>query len=331
MIEDKIFSTIKKYNLINENDIVVCGVSGGPDSMCMLDNLRKIKESNKLSFEIVVCHLNHLIREEAILDEEYVINYCKKNNIKCYTKRIDVKQYANNKKQGTEEAGRNLRYDFFNEIFARENGNKIAIAHNKNDKVETMIMNMLRGSGINGLKGIEPIRENKYIRPIIELEREEIENYCMQNNLEPRIDKTNFVNDCTRNKIRNIVLPYLKKEFNPNIIQTFCRLSEVIEEDDLFLYKMVQKCYNEISLYEEKNKVILDLKKFNMQDDVIKKRLILYSINKIMGSVQNIEKVNIDDIVKLCENNIGNKFLMPNKNVKVFVNKGKLEFEKIEI
>ena len=81
MIEDKIFSTIKKYNLINENDIVVCGVSGGPDSMCMLDNLRKIKESNKLSFEIVVCHLNHLIREEAILDEEYVINYCKKNNI----------------------------------------------------------------------------------------------------------------------------------------------------------------------------------------------------------------------------------------------------------
>ena len=242
-----------------------------------------------------------------------------------------MRKYANNKKQGTEEAGRNLRYDFFNEIFAKENGNKIAIAHNKNDKVETMIMNMLRGSGINGLKGIEPIRENKYIRPIIELEREEIENYCMQNNLEPRIDKTNFVNDCTRNKIRNIVLPYLKKEFNPNIIQTFCRLSEVIEEDDLFLYKMVQKYYNEISLYEEKNKVILDLKKFNMQDEVIKKRMILYSINKIMGSVQNIEKVNIDDIVKLCENNIGNKFLMPNKNVKVFVNKGKVEFEKIEI
>ena len=81
MIEDKIFSTIKKYNLINENDIVVCGVSGGPDSMCMLDNLRKIRESNKLSFKIVVCHLNHLIREEAILDEEYVINYCKKNNM----------------------------------------------------------------------------------------------------------------------------------------------------------------------------------------------------------------------------------------------------------
>ena len=94
---------------------------------------------------------------------------------------------------------------------------------------------------------------------------------------------------------------------------------------------MVQKYYNEINLYEEKNKVILDLKKFNMQDEVIKKRMILYSINKIMGSVQNIEKVNIDDIVKLCKNNIGNKFLMPNKNVKVFVNKGKVEFEKIEI
>ena len=165
MLKEQVLNTIKKYDLINENDKIICGVSGGPDSICMLDILKDLKE--ELKFELIVCHVNHLIREEAISDEEYVVNYCKVNNIKYYVKRIDVKKYANNNKQGTEEAGRNVRYEFFEKILQKEGANKIAIAHNKNDKIETIIMNMLRGSGISGLKGIEPKRENKYIRPLI--------------------------------------------------------------------------------------------------------------------------------------------------------------------
>ena len=150
MLKEQVLNTIKKYNLISENDKIICGVSGGPDSICMLDILKDLKEEFK--FEIIVCHVNHLIREEAISDEEYVVNYCKKNNIKCYVKRIDVKNYANNNKQGTEEAGRTVRYKFFDDILEKENANKIAIAHNKNDKIETIIMNMLRGSGVSGTK-----------------------------------------------------------------------------------------------------------------------------------------------------------------------------------
>ena len=135
MLKEQVLNTIKKYNLINENDKIICGVSGGPDSICMLDILKDIKE--ELKFELIVCHVNHLIREEAISDEEYVANYCKVNNIKCYVKRIDVKKYADNNKQGTEEAGRNVRYEFFEEILQKEGANKIAIAHNKNDKIES--------------------------------------------------------------------------------------------------------------------------------------------------------------------------------------------------
>ena len=161
MLKEQVFNTIKKYELIKENDKIICGVSGGPDSICMLDILKDLRK--ELNFEIIVCHINHLIREEAISDENYVVNYCKKYNIKCYVKRIDVKKYANNNKQGTEEAGRTVRYEFFDEILQKEGANKIAIAHNKNDKIETIIMNVLRGSGIAGLKGIEPKRENKYI------------------------------------------------------------------------------------------------------------------------------------------------------------------------
>lgn len=325
MLKEQVLNTIKKYDLINENDKIICGVSGGPDSICMLDILKDLKE--ELKFELIVCHVNHLIREEAISDEEYVVNYCKVNNIKYYVKRIDVKKYANNNKQGTEEAGRTVRYEFFDEILQKEGANKIAIAHNKNDKIETIIMNVLRGSGIAGLKGIEPKRENKYIRPLIETERKDIEEYCLKNNLEPRIDKTNFINDCTRNKIRNIVIPYIKEEFNPNIISTIDRLSKLVDEEDKYLEKRTIEIFNKIKIKEEKGFIVLKLKEFNEQDIVIKKRIIIYTISKTIGNVQNIEKVNIDDIIKLCEKNVGNKYLMPNKNIKILVNKNQIFFE----
>ena len=328
-MEEKIFNTIKKYNMIESGDKVICGVSGGPDSICMLDILKKMKDTGKMNFEIIVCHVNHLIREEALIDEEYVNRYCNKNNIKCFIKRIDVKQIANANKQGIEEAGRNARYVFFDEIFKKEKANKIAIAHNKNDKAETIIMNILRGSGIVGLKGIEPIRNNKYIRPLIEIDRKEIEEYCNIHKLEPRIDKTNFINDCKRNKIRNVVIPYIKEEFNSNIINTIDRLSEVITEEDKYINKIIINNYNCIKLQETKGKIILDWNKFKKLEDFIKKRIIIFTIERTIGNVQNIEKVNIEDILKMCSNNVGNKYLMPNKHVKIFVNKGMITFTKI--
>lgn len=326
-MKQKVLETIKKFNLIEQGDKLVLGVSGGPDSIAMLDILRQIQKEREIEFEIVVAHVNHLIREEAIEDEKYVEEYCKKNQIKFYLERIDVKNYANNNKIGLEEAGRNLRYEFFDEVMRNTKSNKIAIAHNKNDKIETIIMNILRGSGIAGLKGIEAKRDNKYIRPLIECKRDEIEEYCRQNNLNPRIDKTNFVNDCTRNKIRNIVLPYIKSEFNPNFIETMDRLSELATETENYLQKQTELIYQELKIEEREEIIILDLKKFNTQDILIKKRIIIYTIAKLLGNVQNIEKVNIEDLVKLCQNNIGNKYLMPNKNIKVSVNKGKIFFE----
>ena len=329
MLIEQVLKTIKKYNLIKPNDKIVCGVSGGPDSICMLDILRRIKEENKINFDIRVCHINHLIREEATVDEQYVENYCKKYSIPFYAKRIDVKKQAENNKQGTEEAGRNVRYDFFEEIFQKEKATKIAIAHNKNDKIETMIMNIFRGSGISGLRGIEPIRDNKFIRPLIECERVEIETYCEENELNPRIDKTNFINDITRNKIRNMVIPYIKNEFNPNIINTLNRLSDVITEEDEYMKKQTLDIYNKIKIKEDDGFTILDLKHFNIQEEIIRKRIIILAITKTVGTAQNIEKVNIEDIIKLCSNNIGNKYLTPNKNIKISVGKGQVVFEKL--
>ena len=297
--------------------------------MCMLDMMRELKEEKNINFEIYVAHVNHMIREEAIEDEKYVQNYCLKHNIKFFVKRVDVQKIANDKKIGTEEAGRKVRYDFFEEVLQKTGSNKIAIAHNKNDKIETIIMHLLRGSGLSGLKGIEPIRDNKYIRPLIECERQEIEQYCENRKLQPRIDKTNFENEYTRNKIRNIVIPYIKKEFNPNIIQTLSRLSEVATDESNYIDLQTQKIYNKLLIEKKDKQIILKLNEFNQQENVIQKRLVLKTIKKLNGSTDRIEKVHIEDIIKLCNNNIGNKYLTPNKNLKILVKDKKIFFIKM--
>lgn len=325
-MEEKVLSTIEKYNLIQANDKIVLGVSGGPDSLFMLDILNKLKE--KLQFDIVVAHVNHMIREEANEEEEFVKEFCKKIKVDFYSKRIEVEKYANNNKIGLEEAGRKVRYEFFDEIVKHTNSNKIAIAHNKNDKVETIIMNLLRGSGITGLQGIQPIKDNKIIRPIIEIERQDIEKYCSENKLEPKIDISNFDNTYTRNKIRNVVIPYVKKEFNPNFIETITRLSEVITEENKYLKNITETSYREILIEEKQDVIVLDLKKFNSQENVIKNRLILHTVSQLKGNTQGLEKIHIQDIIKLCSNNIGNKFLTPNKTLKVLIKDKKIFFIK---
>ena len=328
MLEDKVLKTIKKYDLIKTGDTIVVGVSGGPDSMALLNALINLNNKN-LSYKLIVAHINHGIREEADSETEFVRSYCEKKGIPCYAKKEDVIQIAKKQKIGTEEAGRNLRYEFFEQIVKQENAKKIATAHNANDNAETVLMNIIRGSGTSGLKGIEAKRDNKYIRPLIECTRNEIEEYCKIQNLNPRYDKTNEENIYTRNKVRNILIPLLEKEFNPSVIESLNRISEIAKEENKYIEKQVKNIYEEIKLKEEKQLIELDLKKFNNEELVIKNRLVLYTINKLQGSSQNIEKIHIRDIVKLCNNNIGNKYLTPNKNLKITVNKGKIFFEKI--
>ena len=321
---EEVLTTIKKYNLIEEGDKIVIGVSGGPDSICLLHILHALK--TKLNFEIYVAHINHMIRDVADEETEYVKSFCSNLGIECFVKKTDVVKIAKEQGKGTEETGRNIRYDFFNEVLERVGGNKIATAHNKNDRVETVIFNILRGSGLSGLKGIEAIRENKYIRPLIEMERKDIEEYCNKHELNPQYDESNNENIYTRNKIRNELIPYIKKEFNPNIIITLSRLSEIAEEENEYMEGLTNEAFNEVYINEEQDQIVLDLKKFNNLELVIKRRVILYTINRLLGTIQGIEKVNIEDVIKLCSNNIGNKYLMPIKKIKILVKNKKIFF-----
>ena len=311
MLEDKISNELKK--IVNPEEKIIVGVSGGPDSMCLLNVLYN------LNYNIVVAHINHLIRIDADDDENFVKKFCNNKNIPIYIRRINVKYKAATEKIGLEEAGRKARYEFYEEVLKSENAAKIATAHNKNDVAETVIMNILRGSGVNGLRSMEVLRENKYIKPLITIERKEIEEYCEKNKLEPRIDSTNKDNTYTRNKIRNIVIPYIKKEFNQNIVQTLSRMADIVGTEIDYLEKQTKIVYSKLLIEQNKTKIILELEMFNELDLAIKRRIILYAIEKLFGTKLGIEKIHIDDIVKLCSNNIGNKYLTPNKNVKIMI------------
>ena len=325
MLEEKVLATIKKYDMIQNDDKIVIGVSGGPDSMTLLNILNNIKE--KWNIKLYVAHINHMIRKEADEETEYVKEFCAKIKVDFFAKKIKVEEEAKRLKIGTEEAGRNIRYAFFEEIAKKVGANKIATAHNSNDNAETVLMNLLRGTSVSGLKGIEKVRDGKFIRPIIECNRNEIEAYCRENNLDPKYDKTNYENIYTRNKIRNLLIPYLQKEFNPNIIEGLNRLSSLASEEEQFINKIVENEYEKVLISgDNEEKVIFDLKKFNQLDNVIKSRLIIYTIGKVYGKVNGIEKIHIDDIIKLCNNNIGNKYLTPKKGIKIYVHKGKIFF-----
>ncbi len=322
VLEEKFLKTVKENNLIKANDVIVVGVSGGPDSIALLYCLNKFKDL--LKYKIVCAHINHLIRKDSTDDEKFVENVCQNLNIPFYKKRENIIELSKKLKKGTEETGREVRYNFFDEVLKKEGANKIAIAHNKNDNAETIILNLTRGSGLNGLEGIQPIEYNKYIRPFIDISRKEIENYCDKYNLQPRIDSTNKENIYNRNIIRNEVLPILR-QINPNIEESLSRISKIVKEENEFVNSYTEKVYKAISQISV-GKISFELKDFNNESRTIKQKLVLYTINELVGSTRNIEKTNVDDIIKLAENNVGNKFMELNKKIKIFIKNKKIFF-----
>ena len=249
-------------------------------------------------------------------------------DIPFYAKRVKVEELAKINKKGTEETGRKVRYDFFNEICKKENANKIAIAHNQNDNAETMILNLVRGCGMQGLEGIQPSEYGKYIRPLIYVSRKEIEQYCEKNQLHPRIDSTNKENIYKRNIIRNIIMPELRK-LNPNIEESLSRTSILAKQNNEFVEQYAKKQYESIESKKNSNKVEIDLKKFNQENISIKQIIIRTAIENLTGTTRNISKSYIDNIISMANNNISGKHIEFNK-IQVGVTKGKIIFTKKE-
>ena len=286
----EILNINKKYNLIENNDIIVVGFSGGPDSVFLVEMLKKLK--NFINFKIYLVHINHLLRgEDADSDENFSFEYAKKNNLEIFTKRIPVKEIAKEVGKTLEEVGREERYKFFSEIYETVGANKIATAHNKDDQIETFLFRLIRGTSLQGLEGIK-IKNNNIIRPISEIYKKDILEYLNKNEIQYKIDKTNFENEFTRNSIRLDLIPFIEERYNIKFKDKIFSLIEEIRENNQ------NNSLNLSDYTDTENKIILQ--KIKILSNFDRKNLLTLFLNQ-----KNIEvnRNKIDEINSLIKSN----------------------------
>ncbi|MCM8709557.1 tRNA lysidine(34) synthetase TilS [Clostridium sp. SYSU_GA19001] len=305
---DKVLNTINQYNMFEKNDKVIVAVSGGPDSVCLLHLLYTLKGDFNLT--LYAAHVNHCLRgEEADKDEEYVEEFCRKLGIECFVKRVDIKKLSKERGLSSESTGREARYEFFEELYKKLRADKIALAHNFNDKAETVLMRIIRGTGMEGLSGIKAVRSNIFVRPLINIKRESIEKYCRDNKLEPRIDKTNLENIYTRNKVRLELIPYIEKNFNSDIINSLNRLADTMALDNDYLEATCKEKYR--NYCEKKGGKVIIYKEAFKEHEAVLSRLLRFAIREVKGNLYNIEKVHIYDLINLQKSGTGKKITLP--------------------
>ena len=323
---------VEKYcitnKLIEKGDRIVVGVSGGPDSLCLLSLLNSLKD--KYELRLIVVHINHSLREEADFEENYVKEIATKLNLNFFSKKVDINMLSKERKCSTEEVARNVRYEFFREVLEKTNSNKIAVAHNKNDNAETVLMNIIRGSGNTGVSGIDN-KNNDIIRPLICIGRDEIEKYCEEKSLTTMIDKTNFETVYTRNKVRNLVIPMLK-EINPDIIESLNRFSEIVRDEEEFIEEYVKEIYNKIVIHNE-DELYIEKNEFLELKVGLKRRILRMAIYEFNKSLKDVSFKTVNNAIDEIEHSQNGNIIKIVPGVKIFVQYNKLKFikEKIEI
>lgn len=299
----KVQNTCFKQSLLKKGDKIILAVSGGPDSVCLLDLFSKLEK--KYALKLIVAHVNYGLRgRDSELDEKFVQDLAKKYNLKIFVKKVLFK----NKKNISENYLRNIRYNFFENLKKKSNFDSIAIAHNLDDQAETFLMRIIRGSGLQGLSAMQ-FKNKSLIRPLLENTRDEILKYLKENKLKYRIDKTNFENNYFRNKIRNLLIPFLEKEFNPNIKEIIFKSARSISEDYSFMEEIV----------ERKTKKLKELKVSTVArlHPAIQKRIILEFIKKQKGDLKDIESANIEEILKIIKSTKGKNQIVVFQGLKI--------------
>ena len=328
-ILDKVCKTIEKHNLINFGDSVLCALSGGADSVCLLRVLCILKE--KYNLEIFAAHINHMLRgKSADRDEDFAKELCKTFGVPFHSKKIDVLKYAKEHSQSTEEAGREVRYTFFYELCDAYDIKKIATAHNLNDNTETVVMRFIRGTGINGLSGI-PYKNNNIIRPILDLSRKEIESFLKDENISFVTDKTNFEPLYFRNKVRLSLIPEIEEKYNQNFTDNLAlNISNYKETADYLKTVTEEKIKALVSF--EKDYAFIVVEDLSKEHDYIKSSIIYtllgefdkekqataQSIREILDMI-NTGKARVDFSKKLYVSlNYGKLYFVVNKEKKTF-------------
>lgn len=289
---EKVRNTLSQFNMIQQGEVVVVGVSGGADSVALLLNLSDYRKS--VDFEIKVVHVNHLIREDASEDAEFVRGLCEQLDIEFFLYEIDVEELAGSLHLSTEEAGRKARYDAMRGL----KPDKIAVGHHRDDQAETVLLNMCRGTGLHGMKGILPIQDN-IIRPLLYVTREEIEKYLLELCQPYRTDSTNMTTDYMRNRFRHNVIPYLTEEINEKAVLHITDMASDMSELECYINGVVNFEYDKLCQPCEDGTVI-SLEGFLSLDGYIQKELLLLVIEHLTPKRKDITRAHIKSIIDLC-------------------------------
>lgn len=283
---DKIEEFVSENELLASGESVLVCLSGGADSVCLLRVLCDMTE--KLDLKLCAAHVNHMLRgTDSDDDERFCKDLCDGLGIKLYTLRADVARIAADRCESVETAAREVRYEFFFELKQKNGFDKIATAHNQNDNAETSLIYYIRGSGIDGVKGIPPKRGDGVIRPLLCVQRNEIEQYLSQLSQTYVTDKTNFEDEYTRNKVRLNLLPALGRDYNPNIIRTIADNALLLGLDSAYLNRSADELYKRIA--EKRNgNVCVNAGEYAKSDKALGLRVIRRAIADVKGSTKDI-------------------------------------------
>lgn len=292
---EKIEETIKKHTMLSGPETVLIGLSGGIDSVCLLTALNKL--SPKFGIKLHAVYIDHGLRpEETEKEIAFVKNLASSMQIPLTLKSADVKAYAKEHGMSKQESGRLLRYEIFNEVSYETTATKVALGHNLDDQIETFFMRILRGSGPKGLSAIPPKRGN-IIRPLIEVQRKDIDGFIEKEKISYMKDSSNLKDDYLRNKIRHSLIPMLE-ELNPNLRETISKTVEIFREEDRYFETLITKTMMKLISRKNDKSIELFLSPLEVMDKVILRRLLRRAVDETKG-LREISFTHIEDIIGL--------------------------------
>lgn len=303
--------TMVELNMVEEGERLLVAISGGADSVCLLLLLKELQPVLKFSLEAV--HVEHGIRgEESLRDEQFVVDLCKQQEIPLTCVKVDVPTYSNENGMSLEEAARVLRYEAFSAVAEKKQA-KVALAHHMEDNAETILFQMLRGSSLAGLCGMQPMREDEagvvYIRPLLRLHRKEIEEMLAVRGQEYCTDSTNAELEYSRNYLRNVVLPQLS-QVNEQAVAHISGTASRLEDIRDFLAQETKKAWAEVVMQEEAQ-VYMKLDALTKLHPALQKEVVLKAIAEVAGSRKDIAAVHVADVLELCKKQSGKEIRLP--------------------
>lgn len=309
-MEKQVKDYIRLHDMIKKGEHILVGVSGGADSVCLLRIFVSLRQEWNIT--VTAVHINHGIRgPEADEDEKFVQKLCSDWEIPCLSFACDVPALAQKKGMSLEEAGRYVRYQIFEQQIRMVGANKVAVAHHRDDNEETILLHLFRGSGLKGLRGIEPVRGN-IIRPLLCLTRKELEAYLEEKGILWRVDSTNLSEDYMRNKIRLNILPYLKNEVEPAIGRHFVNSGLIFGEIDEYLTNTAVAFLEENALITEEE-FVFPLEKLKSTPIAILRYVLQLSLERLAKSRKDISFVHIENMVQLLNKRVGKTVDLPYK------------------